>query len=47
LLRRADTALYQAKNKGRNCCVLAEENPEAVMPGKHGEKQGINLTENV
>lgn len=47
LLRRADTALYQAKNKGRNCCVLAEENLKAVMTSKHGEKQGVNLTENI
>ena len=25
LLHRADTALYQAKDKGRNCCVLTED----------------------
>lgn len=32
LLCRADTALYQAKRKGRNRCELAEHIPEITMP---------------
>lgn len=35
LLRRADAALYEAKARGRNCCMLAPQTPapEVVPPG--------------
>lgn len=36
LLHRADTALYRAKSRGRNCCELAEENPEIAPNGQLG-----------
>lgn len=35
LLRRADAALYQAKRKGRNCYVLADD-PKSVPDGVQG-----------
>lgn len=48
LLRRADTALYQAKSKGRNRCKLAEYIPKITMTNKNEDVRDLidsNLNE--
>ena len=42
LLRRADTALYRAKNAGRNCVQVAREVGAAAPKTVQNEKAALN-----